>query len=202
MINLTKRLQISQIIPKAGKTAILGGWIYHRRDHGKISFLDLRDATGTIQLVITSSTKVSSKVKNWGLESVILAEGIIKKRPAKLVNKESETGHLEMEVKKLEVVSPTKEALPVDISKDIDKINLDTLLNYRALTLRNPKIQSIFKLSEKIEESYREFLRNEGFTEIHTPKIIPHATEGGANVFKVDYFNKEALQSRAKSGGY
>jgi len=197
MLEPNKKLSIIDTTKKTGKEVILGGWVFRKRDHGKVSFIDLRDATGNIQLVITDNTKVEAKNDNWGMESVILVKGLVKKRPPKLVNKDSETGHLEIEVKELNVISPTTEALPLDISKDIDKINLDTLLNYRSLTLRNPKIQSIFKLSEQIEDKYQEYLKKEGFTKIHTPKIIPQATEGGANVFQIDYFGKDVFLAQS-----
>jgi len=196
-MELKNRIQIQDTPKKVGKTAVLGGWVYRKRDHGKVSFIDLRDGSGILQVVSTGGTKVTEPNKNWGLESVILVKGLIKKRPAHLVNKDITTGHLEMEALELEVVSPTDQALPLDISKDIDKVHLDTLLNYRPLTLRSPKMQAIFRFSELIETGYREFMKGDGFTEIHTPKIIPAATEGGANVFRVDYFGKDVFLAQS-----
>jgi len=197
-MDFKKRVQIKDILKKSGKEVILGGWVYRKRDHGKVSFIDLRDGSGLLQLVITAKTKIKGqKNLNLGMESVIMVYGIVKKRPANLVNKELETGALEMEVKELEVLVNNEEALPLDISKDIDKVHLDTLLNYRALTLRSPEIQAIFKFSEKIESAYRDFMKKEGFTEVHTPKIIPSATEGGANVFQVDYFGKDVYLAQS-----
>ena len=198
MFQLNNRIQIKDVIKKINKEAVLAGWTYRKRDHGKLSFIDLRDGSGLLQLVVTENTKIiGRKNLDIGLESVILVKGKIKKRPPNLVNPEISTGALEMEVEKLEVLIGNTEALPLDISKDIDKVHLDILLNYRALTLRNPKEQAIFKFSEKIEEGYREFMKKEGFTEIHTPKIIPAATEGGANVFRVDYFGKDVFLAQS-----
>jgi len=197
-MDFENRIQIKDTPKWVGKEVLLAGWAYRKRDHGKVSFVDLRDGSGVLQLVVTSGTKITGLEKNgWGLESVISVKGLVKERPAKLVNPELKTGNLEMEVKELEVVSATGEALPLDISKDIDKIHLDTLLNYRPLTLRSLKMQAIFKFSEKIESSYREFLKGDGFTEIHTPKIIPSATEGGANVFRVDYFGRDVFLAQS-----
>lgn len=196
-MELKNRIQIKDSSDYVGKEVILGGWVYRKRDHGKVSFIDLRDGSGILQIVSTSETKINSQKDGWGLESVIIVKGLIKERPAHMVNPESEMGKLEMEVKELEVVSPTGEALPLDISKDIDKIHLDTLLNYRPLTLRSPKMQAIFKFSEIIESGYREFMKQNGFTEIHTPKIIPAATEGGANVFRVDYFGRDVFLAQS-----
>ncbi|MBM3256379.1 MAG: aspartate--tRNA(Asn) ligase [Candidatus Moranbacteria bacterium] len=198
MLKLSNRIQIGDTIRNANKEAILAGWVYRKRDHGKVSFIDLRDGSGLLQLVVTKNTRIiGRKELNIGLESVILVRGKIKKRPLKLVNPEIPTGALEMEVAELEVLVGNEQALPLDISKDIGKVHLDTLLNYRPLTLRSPKEQSIFKFSEKIEEGYREFMKKEGFTEIHTPKIIPTATEGGANVFRVDYFGKDVFLAQS-----
>lgn len=203
MLNFTymdssKRIQIKNTLSYVGKQVTLGGWVYRKRDHGKVSFIDLRDGSGLLQLVITGNTKITGgKNLNFGLESVLLVHGLVKKRPVNLVNKEMPTGALEMEVKELEIIIANAEALPLDISKDIDKVHLDTLLNYRALTLRSPKVQAVFKFSELVESAYREFLKSDGFTEIHTPKIIPSATEGGANVFRVDYFGRDAYLAQS-----
>ncbi len=197
-MNFSQKISIHKTPEEIGKTATLGGWVFRKRDHGKVSFIDLRDSTGIIQLVVTGDTEIiNSSEDSWGLESVILVEGLVKERPAYLANAEIETGHVEMEVKKLEVLSATTEALPLDISKDIDKVHLDTLFNYRALTLRNPKMQSIFRFSGRITDAYKEYLQKDGFTEIHTPKIIPSATEGGANVFRVDYFGKDVFLAQS-----
>lgn len=196
-MDLKNRIQIKDTVKKVGETVILGGWVYRKRDHGKVSFIDLRDGSGVLQIVSTGETKINGGKDGWGLESVIVVKGLVKERPAHLINPEIETGKVEMEVKEMQILSPTGEALPLDISKDIDKVHLDTLLNYRPLTLRSPKMQAIFKFSEKIEEGYREFLKSDGFTEIHTPKIIPSASEGGANVFRVDYFGKDVFLAQS-----
>jgi len=196
-VDLTKRVQIKDTLKKISQEVILAGWVYRRRDHGKVSFIDLRDGSGILQVVSTAGTKIKEPKNGWGLESVIGVKGLIKKRPAHLANPDLETGRLEMEAYELEVISPTGEALPLDISKDIDKVHLDTLLNYRALTLRSLKTRAIFKFSETLEAGYREFLKEDGFTEIHTPKIIPAATEGGANVFRVDYFGKDVFLAQS-----
>lgn len=196
-MSLSNRIQIKDTLENIGKEVTLGGWVYRKRDHGKVSFIDLRDGSGILQVVLTAGTKIEGPEENWGMESVILVKGRIKERPAKLINPDIATGKIEMEAEELRVVSPTGEALPLDISKDIDKVHLDTLLNYRSLTLRNPKMQAIFKFSGVIESAYREFLRKDGFTEIHTPKIIPTTTEGGANVFRVDYFGKDVYLAQS-----
>lgn len=197
-MDTNQRIPIKDALKNIGKTVILGGWIYRKRDHGKVSFIDLRDRSGLLQLVVTAKTKITGRKNlNIGLESVILAKGLVKKRPANLVNSDILTGALEMEVKELEILFANEEALPLDISKDIDKVHLDTLLNYRPLTLRSTREQAIFKFSEIVESAYREFLKNDGFTEVHTPKIIPTATEGGANVFRVDYFGKDVFLAQS-----
>ncbi|MFH1183041.1 MAG: aspartate--tRNA(Asn) ligase [Candidatus Moraniibacteriota bacterium] len=197
-MDINHRIQIKDTLKCTNKNVILAGWVYRKRDHGKVSFIDLRDGSGLLQLVVTKGTKTTGRGNlNFGLESVISVRGTIKKRPANLVNPELPTGALEMDVKELEILIANTEALPLDISKDIDKVHLDTLLNYRALTLRSPKVQAVFKFSELIESAYREFLKKEGFTEVHTPKIIPAATEGGANVFRVDYFGKDVYLAQS-----
>lgn len=105
---------------------------------------------------------------------------------------------LEIQVKKLEVLSRTTETLPVDISKkELINIDLELKLNTRPVSLRHPKERAIFKLAEGVCRGFREGLHRHGFTEIHTPKIVCAGAEGGANVFSLDYFGKTAYLAQS-----
>ncbi len=162
------------------QTVKVAGWVDSRRDHGGIVFLDLRDRSGVLQIV--SSPDLAQEIKE---EYVLEIEGEVKKRPLKMVNSELETGEIELAAKKIKILAKA-EPLPFDL-KDLN-VSLPTLLDYRPLTLRNIKIKAIFRVQEEVLSGFRETLKSSGFTEFQAPTIVPSATEGGAEVFNVDYF--------------
>lgn len=181
-----------------GQVIKIAGWVNVRRDHGKIIFIDIRDRSGIIQSVVIPDEKETYETaKMLKGEYAIEVEGLVKERPASAKKEDLATGGVELEVKKIKVLGKTYAELPIDISKEDLELNLDTLLNNRVLSLRNDKIKSIFKVSAEIIRAYGEFLRKEGFLEIKTPKILSAATEGGANFFKIKYFEKEAFLAQS-----
>lgn len=184
-----ERTLISATPQLAGEKVLLKGWADTVRDHGKITFIDLRDRTGIIQCVGVNLPKVS-------LESVIYIEGTVAKRPEKLVNPDIETGSVEIQIEKLEVISKAAE-LPFDMGKETLQLELNTLLDHRALTLRHPKVQAIFKVQAVVIDSFREFLKKNDFFEFQAPSITPASAEGGAEVFEVNYFDKKAYLSQS-----
>lgn len=193
-----ERVLISDTSKLIGETVLLAGWVQVRRDHGKITFIDLRDRSGIIQMVVTPDEKEAHETaKTIRSEYVIEVEGLVKERPGSAVNKDSATGQVEVEVKKIKVLGKTKGDLPVDISEEDLNLHLDTLFNYRQLTLRNDKVKAIFKVYSEMLQAYGEYLRGEDFREIKTPKILSSATEGGANFFKIKYFEREAYLAQS-----
>ncbi|HOK35246.1 MAG TPA: aspartate--tRNA(Asn) ligase [Candidatus Pacearchaeota archaeon] len=181
---------LSKNAPKfLGKKIKVCGWVNSRRDHGKIVFLDLRDKTGILQVVSEANL-----VEGLRDEYVLEVEGEIKKRPEKMINPELETGKVELEAEKIKVLSKAAK-LPFDLQK----LNcaLPKVLDYRPITLRNRKIQAIFKVQEEIISSFREALKNLDFTEFQAPAIVPSATEGGAEVFQIDYFQNKAYLAQS-----
>jgi len=193
-----KRILIVKTQELIGKKIKIAGWVSSRRDHGKLIFIDLRDRSGVIQAVVIpdkdEAYKTAKKIRG---EDAVEMEGIIKERPSGASNQELTVGQVEMEVEKIKILSKVEGNLPVDISEKEMKLNLETLLNYRSLTLRNEKINSIFKVYAEILRSYNEFMRREGFLEIKTPKILSAATEGGANFFKIKYFDRDAYLAQS-----
>ncbi|MDD5489605.1 MAG: aspartate--tRNA(Asn) ligase [Candidatus Moranbacteria bacterium] len=190
------RTLVSETINKTGETAKVSGWVHVRRDHGKIIFIDLRDRSGLLQCVITPETKDYAEFKKIRPQSVVEISGEVKNRPEKLVNPELATGKVELDVKEFRVLSVAEE-LPVDISAEDMNLHLETLLDYRNLTIRNEKVGAIFKVYDEVLKSYADFLRERGFFEIKTPKILSGATEGGANFFKIKYFDREAYLAQS-----
>lgn len=173
-----------------GKQVELRGWVNTIRNHKKIVFIDLRDSTGVVQIVGDASYASLSP------ESVVMIKGLVKTRPEKLVNAKIKTGSIEIEAKELIILAAAKE-LPFDMSKEKLDVSLPILLDYRSLTLRHQSIRSIFKVQETIVQTFRKTMKEKGFTEIQAPTIVATATEGGAEVFPVSYFQHKAFMAQS-----
>lgn len=176
----------------------LAGWVNIRRDHGKLIFIDLRDVSGIIQTIILPQAKEAyEKAKEIRSEYIIEITGLVKERPGSAKNEKITTGRVEIEIEEIKIISKPEGDLPVDISTEEMNLHLDTLLNYRSLTLRNEKVKSIFRIYGEVLKAYEEIMRSGGFQEIKTPKILSSATEGGANFFKIKYFEREAYLAQS-----
>src|SRR6185312_651091 len=117
-------------------------------------------------------------------------------RPEKNRNDKVMNGDIELEVTGLTILAKA-EPLPFDMSLDGYNLDLTTELDHRALTLRHPKQQAIFKVQAVIIDSFREFMKSQDFFEFQAPSIVPATAEGGAEVFKVDYFDKKAYLTQS-----
>lgn len=183
------RIAIAKTPERVGETVEIAGWVDVRRDHGKLIFIDLRDASGILQIVVSPGVKDLHKVANLlRPEWVIGVTGIVKERPTGMVNEKISTGTVELEVLELSVLA---EATELPFEKDTH-INLDTYLDHLPLTLRTDRARSIFKVQAVIINAFRTFFIEKGFIEIQVPKIIGDDAEGGANAFDVEYFGHTA----------
>lgn len=178
-----ERTLIRQIAEREGNKALIKGRVFNTRNLGNIVFLVVNDYTGAIQAVTQKGTDVK-------IGDEVSIEGTVKKD-------ERAKGGFEIKVEEIEIVSSNIEELPIDLSKNDLNLNLNTLLDYRPLSLRHPKVQAIFRLYDILLRSYESVMREEEFIEIKTPKILGSATEGGANFFKVKYFEKEATLAQS-----
>ncbi|MBI3109776.1 aspartate--tRNA(Asn) ligase [Candidatus Daviesbacteria bacterium] len=169
---------------KIGEKVNICGWVQARRDHGKILFLDVLDRSGLIQAVTQSA--------DLRPQDVVCITGTVKKRPENLVNKNIPTGEIEISAEKIEILSKAKE-LPFDMGGPELHLELPTLLDWRSLTLRHPKIKKIFETQANLVESFRKATQELGCTEIFVPTISYSSTEGGAEVFKFKYFDHQAF---------
>ncbi len=188
-IHIMQRTLVLESIEKIGKLVKLQGWVDTVRDHGKITFIDLRDRTGIIQCVGSNLEKVTN-------ESVVEIIGKVVERPEKLVNPDIETGKVELQIEKMVVVSPAEE-LPFDMSKDDLNLELPTLLDYRSLTLRHRKIKAIFRVQEVVIDAFRRALQAKEFMEFQAPSIISSAPEGGAEIFEIEYFGHKTYLAQS-----
>ncbi len=191
------RVLIKNLPQKIGEKVTIAGWVNSRRDHGKIIFIDIRDRSGLVQTVVIPDQKeAQEKAKKVRDEFVLEIKGLVKERPGGTNNDKVELGNVELEIEEIKIISSMQEEMPVEINKDL-KINLETLLNYRSLVLRNTKVQAIFKIYATLLKAYAESLRKDDFLEIKTPKILSNATEGGANFFKIKYFDRSAFLAQS-----
>ena len=192
------RTLIREIPQKVGEKVFIKGWVHVRRDHGKLIFLDVRDRSGLLQIVVIPSVseeayRVATELRS---EYVVAIEGKINKRPEKLVNPKLETGTVELEAHNITILAKA-EPLPFDMGGEDLNLELPTLLDHRALVLRHPKIQAIFKVQAVIIDAFREYLKKHDFMEFQAPSIAPATAEGGAEVFQVDYFGHKAYLSQS-----
>lgn len=184
-----KRVTNAEVLNKIGEKVRISGWLNSRRDHGGIVFFDLRDRSGLMQVVCP--TALAEGIKE---EFVLEIEGEAKKRPANMVNPELLTGEVEIKAEKVRILAKS-DALPFDI-KDLN-VSLPTLLDHRPLTLRNEKVRDIFKIEEEVVHSFRKSLKEDGFSEFQSPFIVPVATEGGAELFPVEYYGRKAFLAQS-----
>ena len=172
-----KTLYVEDLVEKVGSVVELYGWIDSKRDHKKIVFVDLRDRTGTVQVVGGESFKDLSE------EDVVWIKGEIKNRPEKLVNPKIKTGSIEVEAKELKILNKTK-ALPLPVTTDGREIDEEVRLKYRYLDIRRPRMYKNLALRSKFIELIRQHLFGKGFLEIETP-ILSETTPEGARDFIV-----------------
>ncbi len=157
------------------------------RNQGKVAFFDFRDRTGVVQGVIFGKPELLASVQEVKPEYALEVSGIVHARPEKMVNEKVQNGDIELEITGVTILG-VAQALPFDLDTEL---NLDTLLDYRPITLRRPRERAIFKVQHTIINAYRAFLIGEGFTEFQAPKLVGGDAEGGAEVFQVDYFNNQ-----------
>ena len=197
-MNKPARVLSSKAHEFAGQIATIKGWVRIRRDHGKLIFLDIRDRDGIIQVVVNPrvSEKAHKVAQELRPEYVVEISGNVNKRPENAINKDISSGTIEVEALEIKILAKA-ETLPFDMGGDELNLELPTLLDHRALTLRHPQIQAIFKVQAVIIDGFREFLKKEGFMEFQAPSIVPAVAEGGAEVFQIDYFGQKAYLSQS-----
>lgn len=167
-----------------GKKVKACGWVNVRRDHGQIIFIDLRDRSGILQLVFTPKNEPVYKLaENLRPEWVICVEGMVKERPKGMRNPKIETGRIEIEIEKLEILSKAK-TLPFSIDTTGYEVNEEKRLKYRYLDLRRGRMKKNLETRQKVIQFMRDFLIKDGFIEIETP-ILTKSTPEGARDFLV-----------------
>lgn len=184
------RTLIKELTKEVGKKVLIKGWVNSVRSYGKLAFADIRDRSSLIQVV------GGPEIGGLKIESTVEITGTVRSRSEKYFNDKLVTGKIEIEVKEVKVLSKAAE-LPFDLHQPDLNLTLPTLLDNRALSLRNKKIQDVFKVQATIVEAFRSHLLNQDFTEIFIPTIVAGSTEGGSEVFPVDYFGYQAYMAQS-----
>lgn len=168
----------------AGKTIHMNGAVHNIRDMGEVAFVILRKSEGLVQCVYEEGT-TAFDLKALKEESAVEVTGIV-------ALEERAPQGFEIRLREIKVLSEPAEGMPLAINKWKMNTSLETKLALRPISLRNVRERAKFKIQEGIVRGFRDFLHDQGFTEVRTPKIVARGAEGGANVFKLDYFNKKA----------
>ena len=160
----------------SGTPLTLTGWVARRRDHGGVAFLDLRDASGVVQVVVRDETLAASGAHDLRNEYCILVNGLVELRPEGNANTELPTGEVEVVAEKLEVLSPSA-PLPFQIDERVS-VGEETRLKYRYLDLRRPAPAAALRLRSEVNRVARTLLGERGFVEIETPTLTRSTPEG------------------------
>jgi nondiscriminating aspartyl-tRNA synthetase len=185
------RILTKDLKEQTGKKVTVQGWLHKKRLLGGLTFINIRDRGGLVQAVIKNKDEVE-KLRGMQVGSVLTVEGAVADEPRA-------PGGVELHDVNLEVMVPVSYEPPIEIDKPLGHKpdNLETLFDNRVIGLRNLQEQAIFRVQAEVKEAARKFLRGQDFTEFNSPKLLPGATEGGAEVFKLDYFGKEATLAQS-----
>ncbi len=170
-----------------GSEIRVAGWIEDFRDIGKLGFLILRDVKGAIQAILSGNNLITARI--IPRQSSILIKGVIQ-------STKSKDFAFEILVKELHVFSEASLSLPIDPTGRVES-NLDNRLDCRALDLRNPQVSKIFLLRSKVLKIIRDYFISNNFVEVNTPKIIGSASEGGSNLFSLEYFKRKGYLAQS-----
>lgn len=189
--NKLKRILIESAGNYLSEKILIKGWVYRYRKLKSISFLIMRDRTGLIQCILTPELEAELEGKvSLNHESVLEIVGTM--QPGK-----NSYGEHELLIESITELNRAEPNLPIQVNGPEIEVQLDTLLEHRVLGLRHLKENAIFKVQAAIGQYFAEFLRSEGFVEMHTPKLVKEGAEGGANVFKLDYFGETAFLAQS-----
>lgn len=178
-----------QTLRQAGKNARIKGFVHTIRNMGEFSFLILRTGAYTLQCVHNPAYSKTPLDE--------LREGAAIEVWGEVVDEPRAQNGFELHIDDFAVISSPAAEYPFAINKKYLNLNIDTNLDHRPLTLRNPRQRAIFKIQEAVADGFADFMRQNGFTQVHTPKIVSAGAEGGANIFHLDYFDTKAYLNQS-----
>lgn len=185
------RILANDIKKQSGKVATIQGWLHKKRLLGGLTFINVRDRSGLVQIVVEDKKEVE-KLRGMQIGTVLEVEG-------KVHDEERAPGGAELREPKLTVLVPVNDEPPIEIDKPLShkSEHLETLFDNRVIGLRNLQETAIFRIQATICKLLREYFAQKDFTEIHSPKLLAEPTEGGAEVFTMDYFGKTATLAQS-----
>lgn len=173
-----QRTYIKDLHNYIGKEVTIAGWVHVRRDHGKLVFIDLRDASGIVQMVALPNHEEAHAVAGTvRSEWVVEVKGIVNARPEKMVNTDEQNGDIEIEMTGLSVLNES-ETPPFDITEDTSGIDEEVRLKYRYLDLRSERLQKNIRVRDKVMTFFRDYMHKNDFVEIETPMLMKGTPEG------------------------
>ena len=184
-----QRIYSVEMPTHVGERVVLAGWLHRLRRLSSVTFLILRDGRGLSQIVVTSPADVEA-LAALAPESVLRISGEVVAAP------QAPRG-CELAAQQIEVVEPALEPPPFELHRPQIPAQLPTMLDHAAISLRHPRQRALWRVAAASVEGFRRTLRAEGFTEVLTPKLVAGATEGGADVFHVDYFGRDAYLAQS-----
>ncbi len=184
-----ERIWTTALGQHAGERVFLAGWLHRFRRLSNVSFLILRDGKGLAQVVIDDPALIERLAGLPG-ESVLSVTGTVVVQP-------QAPGGVEVHQPEVEIISPASEPPPFDLFRPEIPAQLPTILDHAPLALRHPRQRALFQFAAGLTSGFRATLRASDFVEIQTPKLVATATEGGANVFSVDYFGRPAYLAQS-----
>lgn len=188
---MKNRTLVSALPAKMGEQVTVAGWLHRLRDMKNFGFAILRDRTGLVQIVLNPAQL--EQLRGLQVETVIQATGTVVEKKTK----DPGAKEVEIQAETLEILSPVTDVPPVEINNHDLNVNLDTLLDNRVVTLRHPKQRAIFRVQAALVRGYRSFMERQGFTEIFFPVLAGAASEGGAEFFEVNYYDRKATLTQS-----
>jgi nondiscriminating aspartyl-tRNA synthetase len=186
------RILITDLKEKSGQEVTVAGWVHELRDLGGIKFMLLRDRTGLVQVTFLKkrlSPDVFDQFSDLGREFVISVTGMVEE--SNIAQK-----GIELFPSSIEILARAHSPLPLDPTQKVNA-DFDTRLNHRVLDLRSHTNRLVFYIKAALISGFREFLEGEGFCEVHTPKIVATGTEGGTELFPIQYFENKAFLAQS-----
>lgn len=190
-VNRKDTMEISELLSedREGQTVKINGAIHTIRDMGDVAFVVLRKREGLVQTVFETGV-TNFDLRELKEAAAVEVEGVVAKE-------DRAPNGFEIRLKDIKVLSEPAEPMPIPISKWKLNTSLETKLALRPISLRNLRERAKFRIQEGLVRGFRDFLHEQGFTEIRTPKLCAKGAEGGANLFKLDYFHKPAVLAQS-----
>ena len=182
-----RRIFTNSLKEFADQSVLLRGWVYRLRVLGRTTFVILRDCSGQAQCVAGTQALKHLHLKS---EDVVEIQGRVR------LDDRAPSG-VEVEIAEARVLNPAASNLPFLASSDMERVALETIIDYRPLALRNLSVGNVFRVQAALLRAFRQFLNGQRFTEIVTSKLVSSGTEGGTNLFEVKYFDRVAYLAQS-----